>query len=170
MKCKNLGLIKSNNLHDLFDNKTDLNCVLDFIKKIINLQYNLLKNYDETLDDIVKSLNDLLNSIQSYLFYKIKEHLVEYFKIETDHSISILNEVKHANVNAFIYDYIELLMVRTLNDDLFDSEPKTLVFYVEKFFSPQSPFRRSNFNKHRSQSHRKPRTTQPLTFWLWVEW
>jgi hypothetical protein len=102
----------------LFENETSqLSDLVKFIDTLIELQHSLLCIPGN--EDIVRALCDLLNSIQSYLFYSVKEHLVNHpaAGIHQHHldgldnvKLAVEAEMANRNLNQFLISYMNLMV------------------------------------------------------------
>lgn len=95
------------NSTNMFESESDCSKIIDLIDKIIRMGFFLNGNekVDNTeeinqQDRLLNALNELLNSIQSHLYYNIKESLD---KMNSKSVISL-------NINSFVTTYAQLLI------------------------------------------------------------
>ena len=103
---------------NMFDNSNDCKKIISLIDKIIRLYLNINSNITEVEQEnsinsitkqncLIMSLNNLLNSIQSHIFYSIKEQLN---KLSENSELNVLDSQIGANLKNFVVSYSKLLI------------------------------------------------------------
>jgi hypothetical protein len=96
----------------MFDDSNDCKKMINLIEQIMNLSFVLnensskeqLENTSDQQDNLISALNNLIISMQSFLFYTIKEQLSKLDK--TNSKIEI-------NIKNFVIEYTLLLMKKS---------------------------------------------------------
>lgn len=100
-----------NNSENLFENTLNCNETLNFIDKLIKFGFFLNDSAAQHKDGkLIYALNDLLNSIQSNLFYCMKEQLIN---LKNSKQVNINDESSsliESNIQKFILDYANLVI------------------------------------------------------------
>ena len=107
--------VKNVNASGLFENEqTDLIEIIRFMDRLIEL-YFVMCELNEPGSAVIKSLQELLNAMQSFLFYAYKDHLLTNLTASGEahfDNAQLLVDVGHAGKNAtrFLTDYVKLLI------------------------------------------------------------
>ena len=118
--CLNKSLLLKyllNNETNMFENLSCCNEVLNFVDKLITSSFFLTDSLHKLNEEnkLVNALNELLNSIQSNIFYNAKEHLGRF---ETADAVMTAAAVKtkslvEANIQTFLLDYTRLIIAKS---------------------------------------------------------
>jgi len=127
----------------MFDDSNDCKKMINLIEQIMNLSFVLnensskeqLENTSDQQDNLISALNNLLISMQSFLFYTIKEQLSKLDK--TNSKIEI-------NIKNFVIEYTLLLMKKstqiinkfsTTSSDTFDDKKFRKSYNLSMFYN-----------------------------------
>jgi hypothetical protein len=117
----------------VFDSCLDLRKILELLEKMIRLSFRLNESASVHLDErkLVTSLVDLIDSIQSSLFYNMRECL-----LKSNNSAAAYDQPESsvANLLNFLQDYTKLLVAKS--EILFKSSTKlNSAFNMKNFFT-----------------------------------
>lgn len=89
-----------------YENFTDLNRIIVFIEKLVNLTFTNELNVDsETEFKLIRASNQLINSLQSNVFYNI-QNKIRNKQIDND---CVFENMIIKNINHFLNDYTRFL-------------------------------------------------------------
>lgn len=104
-----------NNSENLFETSDSCNETINFIDKLIKFGF-FLNRSKETDDKLIIALNELLNSIQSNIFFCMKEQLVLLKSSNSENSTNTANkshsdvDLVENNIKKFLLDYSNLVV------------------------------------------------------------
>lgn len=101
-----------NSAGNLFESSENCHETIQFIDKLIKFSF-FLNESKETDDKLTIALNDLLNSIQSNVFYSMKEHLVYLHNLKDDQLTTAKSnniDIHDNNIKKFLIDYANLVI------------------------------------------------------------
>lgn len=108
-----------NSTGNLFESAENCRETIQFVDKLIKFGF-FLNESKETDDKLTVALNDLLNSIQSNVFYCMKEQLVYLQGLKADHLLAAkspnLNvndaDLVDNNIRKFLIEYADLVVAK----------------------------------------------------------
>ena len=123
--CLNKSLLLKYLLNDATNMFESLSCcteALNFVDKLITFSFFLTDSLHRLNEEnkLINALNDLLNSIQSNIFYNVKEHLARFETQRAAAADAVMssataktNSLVEANIQTFLLDYARLIIAKS---------------------------------------------------------